>query len=54
VTSFLMVCNVVNTCTVYFGFHVFIFGKYSIDQDIGHEYLSSVPNSLQENISLVL
>jgi len=49
-----MVRNVVNTCTVDFGFHVFIFGKYPIDQDIGHEYLSSVHNSLQENISVIL
>ena len=51
--SFLMVCNVINTCTVDSGFLVFIFGKYPIDQGIGHEYLCSVPNSLQENISVV-
>ena len=53
-TSFLMVCNVVNTCTVDFGFHEFIFGKYPTDKGTGHKYLCSVPISLQENISVVL
>jgi hypothetical protein len=49
-----MVRNVINTYKTDFGFHVFIFRKYPIDQGIGHEYLCSVPNSLQENINVVL
>lgn len=53
-TSFLMVCNAVNTCTVHFGFHMYIFVKYPIDRGIGHEYLCSASNSLQENMNVVL